>query len=88
MATELENGKEWVYRTAETVARELGMDGSVEWIAGNRGKLSLVLKAGESATEVMAFDEQQLKRSTYDFAIQHSLRAEIRSAVMDVHLRG
>ncbi len=88
MATELENGKDWVYRTAETVARELGMNGDVEWKEGDRGKLSLLLKAGESATEVMAFDEQQLKRSTYDFEIQNSLRSEIRSAVMDVHLRG
>ncbi len=87
MATELENGKEWAHRTAEAVARELGMDGSIEWGAADVGKLSLLLKAGDCSTEVMAFDELQLIRSTYDFTIQYGLRAEIRSAVTDVHLR-
>jgi hypothetical protein len=87
MATELENGKEWAHRTAEHVVRELGMDGDLEWIPDDRGKLALVLKAGENATEVIALDEIQLKRATYDFLIQYSLGAEIRSAVMDVHLR-
>ncbi len=85
MATELENGKEWAHRTAENVARELGMDGDVEWVSAPKGKLTLVLQAGHSSKEVLAFDECQLKRATYDFGFQYSLAAEIRSAVMDVH---
>jgi len=87
MSTELENGKEWAHRTAEDTARVYGVDGEIEWISKNEGKLALILRAGESATEVISFDELQLRRATYDFDIQHNLGIKIRSAVMEIHLR-
>jgi hypothetical protein len=87
MSTELENGKEWAHRTAEDTARVYGVDGAIEWISKDRGKLALILRAGESATEVISFDELQLRRATYDFDIQHNLGMKIRSAVMEIHLR-
>jgi len=87
MATELENGKEWAHRTASKTAREFGVNGDIEWISKDEGKLSLMLKSGESSTEVLSFDELQLKRATYDFGIQYSLGVEIRSAVMEMRLR-
>jgi hypothetical protein len=86
MATELENGKEWAHRTAEDTAREFGVNGDIEWIAKGIGKLSLMLKSGELSTEVISFDELQLKRATYDFAIQAGLRMKIRSAVQEMRL--
>jgi hypothetical protein len=88
MATELENGKEWAHRAAEAVARELGMCGNIEWGSpSNRTFLALVLKAGDSLTEIMKIDQVQLERSTYDFELQNGLRSKIRSAVMDAHLK-
>ena len=87
MATELENGKEWAQRTAANTAREFGVNGVIEWITKDAGKLSLILKNGEASTEVMSFEELQLKQATYDFGIQYSLGVEIRSAVMEVRLR-
>ncbi len=86
MATELENGKEWAHRKATNTAREFGVNGNIEWISKNPGKFSLMLKCGNSATEVMSFDELQLRRATYDFDIQYSLGQEIRSAVMEMRL--
>ncbi len=87
MATELENGKEWACRTANDVAAEFGMSGSIEWAPGDEGKLSLMLMSGGSSTEVMSFRQVQLERATYDFSLQYSLGNEIRSAVMEVRLR-
>jgi hypothetical protein len=86
MATELENGKEWAHRKATNTAREFGVSGDIEWISKDN-KLSLMLRSGESSTEVLSFDELQLKRATYDFGIQYSLGVEIRSAVMEMRLR-
>jgi hypothetical protein len=87
MATELENGKDWAHRAAEAVVRELGMPGNIEWIGKDRTRLSLVIRAGECSTEIMAIDQVALEQSTYDFEMQCGLRSQIRSAVMDIHFR-
>ncbi len=84
MSTDLEKGKEWAHRTAINTLRSFGVNGDIEWISKDTGTLLLVLKAGESSTEVMSFDELQLRRATYDFDTQYSLGQKIRSAVMEV----
>jgi hypothetical protein len=86
MTTELENGKEWARRTAANTLRSFGVNGEIEWISKDKGTLLLMLRSGESATEVMSFDELQLRRATYDFDTQYSLGIKIRSAVKEVRL--
>ncbi len=85
MSTELENGKEWAHRTAEETARVYGICGEIDWISKNEGGLALILRTGDCETEVISFNEIQLRRATYDFDIQHNLGMKIRSAVMEIH---